>query len=35
VAEAALAMGYDDPFYFSRLFKKHMGMPPSACRRGP
>lgn len=35
VAEAAAAVGYDDPFYFSRLFKKHMGMPPSACRRGP
>lgn len=35
VAEAANAVGYDDPFYFSRLFKKHMGMPPSACRQGP
>lgn len=35
VAEAALAVGYDDPFYFSRLFRKHMGMPPSACRQGP
>jgi AraC-like DNA-binding protein/mannose-6-phosphate isomerase-like protein (cupin superfamily) len=35
VAEAALAVGYEDPFYFSRLFKKHMGMPPSACRQGP
>jgi AraC-like DNA-binding protein len=35
VAEAAAAVGYDDPFYFSRLFRKHMGMPPSACRRGP
>jgi AraC-like DNA-binding protein len=35
VAEAASAVGYDDPFYFSRLFKKHMGMPPSACRQGP
>lgn len=35
VAEAASAVGYDDPFYFSRLFKKHMGLPPSACRQGP
>jgi AraC-like DNA-binding protein len=35
VAEAAAAVGYDDPFYFSRLFRKHMGLPPSACRQGP
>jgi AraC family transcriptional regulator, arabinose operon regulatory protein len=35
VAEAAAAVGYGDPFYFSRLFRKHMGMPPSACLRGP
>jgi AraC family transcriptional regulator, arabinose operon regulatory protein len=35
VAEAALAVGYDDPFYFSRLFRKHMGMPPSTCKQGP
>lgn len=35
VAETALAVGYDDPFYFSRLFRKHMGIPPSACRQGP
>ena len=35
VAEAAQAVGYDDPFYFSRLFRKHLGMPPSACRHGP
>ncbi len=35
VAEAAHAVGYDDPFYFSRLFRKHMGIPPSACRQGP
>jgi len=35
VAEAARAVGYDDPFYFSRLFRKHMGMAPSACRQGP
>lgn len=35
VAEAALAVGYDDPFYFSRLFRKHMGVTPSSCRQGP
>lgn len=35
VAETAAAVGYDDPFYFSRLFKKHMGISPSACRQGP
>lgn len=35
VAEAAAAVGYDDPFYFSRLFRKHMGVAPSACRQGP
>jgi AraC family transcriptional regulator of arabinose operon len=35
VAEAAAAVGYDDPFYFSRLFRKHMGTPPSSCRHGP
>lgn len=32
VAEAAAAAGYDDPFYFSRLFRRHMGVPPSQCR---
>lgn len=35
VAEAGRAVGYDDPFYFSRLFRKHMGMAPSACKQGP
>lgn len=35
VSEAAHAVGYDDPFYFSRLFRKHMGVSPSACRAGP
>lgn len=35
VAEAAAMVGYNDPFYFSRLFRKHMGMPPSECRHGP
>lgn len=35
VTEAALAVGYDDPFYFSRLFRKHMGIAPSSCLHGP
>lgn len=25
-------IGYDDPFYFSRIFKKHVGVSPSAYR---
>jgi AraC-like DNA-binding protein len=35
VAEAARAVGYEDSFYFSRLFKKHIGVAPSSCRHGP
>jgi AraC family transcriptional regulator, arabinose operon regulatory protein len=35
VSEAAEAVGYEDPFYFSRLFRKHMGVAPSTCRNGP
>lgn len=35
VAEAARAVGYEDPFYFSRLFKKHIGVAPSSCMHGP
>lgn len=35
VAEAAHATGYEDPFYFSRLFKKHIGVTPSSCMQGP
>jgi AraC-like DNA-binding protein len=35
VEQAARAVGYEDPFYFSRLFRKHLGIPPSACRQGP
>jgi AraC-like DNA-binding protein len=35
VAEAARAVGYEDPFYFSRLFRKHIGVPPSTCMHGP
>jgi AraC-like DNA-binding protein len=32
VAEVARAVGYENPFLFSRLFKKHRGFPPSALR---
>ena len=30
--DIAQSVGYRDPFFFSRLFKKHVGMPPSAYR---
>jgi AraC-like DNA-binding protein len=33
VKEIAGALGYDDPFYFSRLFKSVNGMAPSDYRR--
>jgi transcriptional regulator GlxA family with amidase domain len=33
VKEAAAALGYDDPFYFSRVFKLVNKIPPSAYRR--
>ncbi|MEF2964223.1 AraC family transcriptional regulator [Paenibacillus sp. M1] len=29
VSEVARSVGYSDAYYFSRLFKKHMGLPPS------
>lgn len=29
VKEAAYAVGYSDPFYFSRVFKRVLGVPPS------
>ncbi|MBT3193064.1 MAG: helix-turn-helix transcriptional regulator [Verrucomicrobia bacterium] len=31
VKEAAAAVGFNDPFYFSRIFKKVMGISPSAA----
>lgn len=34
VSEIALAVGYRDIYYFSRLFKKSRRMPPSEARRG-
>lgn len=33
VAEIAAAVGYDDPSYFARLFKRHAGATPSAYRQ--
>lgn len=32
VSEAARRVGYHDPFYFSRVFKKRMGKSPTSCR---
>lgn len=33
ISEIALAVGYQDPFYFSRVFKKNVGIPPTAFRK--
>ncbi|MBQ2793904.1 MAG: helix-turn-helix domain-containing protein, partial [Clostridia bacterium] len=33
VSRTAELVGYCDPFYFSKSFKKHFGFPPSAARR--
>ena len=33
VADVAYEMGFEDQFYFSRLFRKVMGMPPSEYRK--
>lgn len=33
VSDIAAALGFDDPFYFSRLFRKHLGRSPSECRK--
>lgn len=35
VAEVARRVGYADPFYFSRVFKKHAGCSPRAFRESP
>ena len=32
VGETAFAAGFSDPFYFSRVFKRHKGMPPGEFR---
>lgn len=29
IMEASHSVGYEDEFYFSRLFKRHMGLPPT------
>ncbi|MFD1875614.1 AraC family transcriptional regulator [Hymenobacter bucti] len=34
VNEVAAELGIDDPLYFSRLFRKQMGVSPAAYRRG-
>ena len=34
VCRIAHECGYDDEFYFSRLFRKHCGVSPVAYRRG-
>jgi len=33
ISEIAFAVGYDNPLYFSRLFRRHMGLSPSEYRR--
>jgi two-component system response regulator YesN len=33
VKEAAYACGYSDAFYFSRIFKKHIGITPSQVKK--
>ncbi len=33
VTDVAQRLGYQDPFYFSRVFKKHRGISPSQWRR--
>lgn len=32
VAEVAMAVGFDDPIYFSKVFKKHFGITPSSVK---
>ena len=34
VREAAAEYGFTDPYYFSRLFRKKFGVPPSEIRKG-
>jgi AraC-like DNA-binding protein len=33
VREAAFELGFEDPYYFSRLYRKHRGRPPSEMLR--
>jgi AraC family transcriptional activator of pobA len=34
VSEAAYFLGFDDPAYFSRMFRAHVGQSPRAFRNG-
>ena len=33
ITQVAAAVGYDNPLYFSRLFAKHVGVPPTEYRK--
>ncbi len=33
IAEIALHCGFEDPYYFSRVYRKYRGIPPSAARQ--
>jgi AraC-like DNA-binding protein len=33
IKEAAWTLGFDDPYYFSRLFKQKTGIPPSEWKQ--
>ncbi|BCU79495.1 AraC family transcriptional regulator [Luteolibacter sp. LG18] len=33
IAEISRRVGYEDPYYFSRLFRRHLGQSPAAYRR--
>lgn len=33
ISEVAAAVGYDNALYFSRLFRKHIGVSPSEYRK--
>jgi len=35
VKEVAYRLGYNDPYYFSRLYKKYRGCSPTAVRKRP